>query len=76
VPYYVYKIHQQPIKLLELVQEFDSFKPASAHAKTIRASLTPADSYTIKVIHADNQLQAEDLLNQVREPQPRTAEDY
>lgn len=76
MPYFVYKIHQHPIKLLELVQEFDAFKPASSHAKTLRASLTPADDYTIKVIHAENQLQAEDLLNQVREPQPRTAEDY
>jgi hypothetical protein len=38
--------------------------------------MTAADNYTVKVIFAENELQAEDLLNQVREPEPMTGEDY
>ena len=74
MPYFVYKI--LPMRLLEKVDQFDSFKEASTFAKGMRAKLTPTDNYTVKVIFAENELQAEDLLSQVREPEPMTGEDY
>ena len=74
MPYFVYKVF--PMRLLEKIQEFESFKDASKHAKELRTKLTPQDNYTIKVIFGENELAAEDILSQVREPQPMTGEDY
>jgi hypothetical protein len=76
MPYFVYKVTTSPIKLLEKLTQFDNFKEASTHAKTLRGDLDPASNIQIKVIFAENELQAEDLLSQVREPEPKTGEDY
>ena len=75
MPYFVYKIIP-PFKQLEKVDSFPNFKEASAFAKTARAGMVAADNYALKVIFAENELQAEDLLNQVREPEPMTGDDY
>lgn len=75
MPYYVYKI-QPLIKVLEKVQEFGSFKDASKFAKDLRASLASTDNCAVKVIFGENELEAEDTLSQVRDPQPLTGEDY
>jgi len=74
MPYYVYKVF--PMQLLEKVQAFDGFKDASKLAKELRAKLAPTDNYAIKVMFGENELEAEDILSQVREPQPTTGEDY
>ena len=76
MPYFVYKIVPFPFKQLELVQRFDKFPEASAFAKARRAEMTPQDNYSIKVIFAENELKAEDLLNQEREPEPMVGDDY
>ncbi|MGE5027363.1 MAG: hypothetical protein ACM3JK_02720 [Betaproteobacteria bacterium] len=75
MPYFVYKI-RPPFRQLEKIDAFPTFKEASAFAKSERARMTAADNFTVKVIFAENELQAEDLLNQVREPEPMTGEDY
>ena len=75
MPYFVYKI-TPPFKQLEKIEVFQTFKEAGAFAKTVRAGMTEADKYTVKVIFAEDELQAEDLLNQVREPEPMTGDDY
>ena len=75
MPYYVYKI-QPLIKVLEKVQQFGSFKDASKFAKDLRASLASTDNCAVKVIFGENELEAEDTLSQVRDPQPLTGEDY
>ncbi|MFZ9297663.1 MAG: hypothetical protein ACO24Y_04965 [Hylemonella sp.] len=68
MPYYIYRI--KPFSILEMLGAHDAFAAASAQAKLLRAGL-PADSPDrIKVMFADNPLQAEDLLSQVREPRP------
>jgi type I site-specific restriction endonuclease len=74
MPYFVYEIH--PMRIVKKVAEFDKFKDASAHAKEIREKLTGADNYSIKVIFADNELHAEEMLGEVREKPPTTGEDY
>jgi hypothetical protein len=75
MPYYVYKI-TPPFRQLEKLNAFPNFKEASIFAKATRASMTPDDKYTVKVIFGEDELQAEDMLNQVREPEPLTGEDY
>lgn len=75
MPYYVYKI-TPPFRQLEKLNAFPAFKEASAFAKTTRAAMTADDKFTVKVIFGEDELQAEDTLNQVREPEPMTGEDY
>jgi hypothetical protein len=71
MPYYVYRVGT--LGVLTKLAEFASFRDASAQAKTLRA-VEPAGS-RIKVMFADNELAAEDLLGQVREPGPSIADD-
>jgi hypothetical protein len=77
MPYYLYRINVLgPIKTLAHLTQFDTFKPASDEAKRLRRELDLAPGEQVKVIFGENQMQAEDLLNQVREDEPRTGEDY
>lgn len=76
MPYFVYKVTTYPFKQLELAGQFDAFKAASTHAKELRKTITPEDRCAYKVMFGENQLHAEDMLNQEREPQPTTGEDY
>jgi type I site-specific restriction endonuclease len=74
MPYFVYEIH--PMRIVKKVAQHDKFKDASAQAKEIRNKLTSADNYSIKVIFAENELHAEEMLGEVREKPPTTGEDY
>jgi len=68
VPYYIYRV--LPMAQLEKLAEFDAFKEASMHAKTLRAAQPAGAPGKIKVMFAENELQAEDLLCQIRDPRP------
>lgn len=76
MPYFVFKMTSFPFKQYELVAQFDAFKEASAHAKSLRQECASDPKVAFKVMFGENQLQAEDVLNQEREPQPMTGEDY
>jgi len=68
MPYYVFRIHAGPttiVKQLELIQEFESYKDAQSFAKQTRAE--QSDDSQVKVMFADNQLQAEEQLMEKRE---------
>jgi hypothetical protein len=69
VPYYLYRI--QPLGVLRKLDQFERFAEASARAKALRAAdaagMPPGK---VKVMFAENELQAEDLLSQVREAGP------
>jgi hypothetical protein len=69
MPYFVYRITRAPLLRLDKLAEFGKYPDASRHAKTLRAEADPARE-TIKVIHAETELHAEDLLSQVREARP------
>lgn len=69
MPYFVYRITRLPLLQLAKLAEFARFPEASNHAKALRASADPARE-VIKVIHADTELHAEDLLSQLREASP------
>ena len=75
MPYYIYKVSNFPIRRLEKVEQHSVFRDASARAKALRALLTAADEGSIRMILADNELQAEDLLSQQRTPQPNPDDD-
>lgn len=76
MPYFVFKVTSFPFKQFELSGQFDGFKEAGAHAKEMRKLEAGEGKATFKVMFGENQLQAEDILNQEREPQPMTGEDY
>jgi hypothetical protein len=62
MPYYVYEIVEKPIRQLTKLAQYPSFKESSAEAKRLRT----ASERNIKVIFGANELEAEDLLSQVR----------
>ncbi|MBI4740432.1 MAG: hypothetical protein HY777_02525 [Betaproteobacteria bacterium] len=70
MPYYVYRV--RPFAQLDKQGEFDTYKTASALAKALRAEAGAGSGGPggVKLIFADDELHAEDLLCQVREPVP------
>lgn len=76
MPYFVFKVTTFPFKQFELAGQFDAFREASACAKDMRKTMATDNKVMVKVMFGENQLQAEDVLNQEREPQPMTGEDY
>lgn len=68
MPYFVFSV--RPFAQIEKLAEFTVFKDASAHAKTLRTTQAVAADAKVKVMFADTQEQAEDLLCQVREAGP------
>ena len=72
MPYYVFKMTSpegmELVKNLELLSNFESFREAKNYAKEQRAALDAADTSLVKVMFADNQLQAEEQLMAYREP--------
>jgi len=72
MPYFVYKITPGPtnlVKTLEKLDHYESFKEAKARARTLRADLSEGDTVQIKVMFADSELEAEELLMEKREEQ-------
>ncbi|GAB5605532.1 hypothetical protein [Sideroxyarcus sp. TK5] len=75
MPYYIYRITERPIRMLEKLEQHEVYKEASARAKELRKQEVWDENGQIKMIHAENELQAEDLLNEVREPAPQLGDD-
>jgi hypothetical protein len=75
MPYFVYKIFESPIRRLEMMEQHEKFGTASNRAKQLRVDLDGNSPCVIKVIFADNELHAEDLLNQVRVAAPNPQDD-
>jgi hypothetical protein len=74
--YFIYRIKEQPIKLLEKLEQHETYRAASQRVKQLRETEgETGSSALIKMIHADNEMHAEDLLNQVREPAPELGDD-
>jgi hypothetical protein len=75
MPYYVYKIFEAPIRHLKMVEQHESFRSASNQAKLLRSEYSGEPPCVFKVIFAETELHAEDLLNQVREAKPGPGDD-
>ena len=70
MPYYVYKISSGPtdlVKTLEKLEEHDRYRAARDSARNLRAAMASTETYTIKVVFADSQLSAEEMLMEKRE---------
>ncbi len=69
MPYFIYKIHRSTgLAALEYITRFDAFPEAKRRAREMRAEL-PADSNcTVKMVFADSEEAAADLLAEKREP--------
>jgi hypothetical protein len=68
MPYFVYRVIA-PAQLQKLA-EFDAFRDASSHAKALRGADSTATAGKVKVMFAENERLAEDLLRAAREPGP------
>jgi hypothetical protein len=70
MPYYLFKISMRDglelVRQLDLLEVYDAFRPAKAEAKKLRAE-QPLDGVTYKVMFAQNQLEAEELLSEKRD---------
>ena len=69
MPYYIYRVKH--FAQLEKLAAFDAFADASSRAKTLRATQSADAPGKIKVMFAEDELQAADLLCQVRDAPPR-----
>ncbi len=70
MPYYVYRIANGPSKLvkqLDMIKEFEDYKEAKRFAKDTRAAQSAEDTSTIKIIFADNELEADERLQEQRD---------
>lgn len=70
MPYYVYKITEGVtplVKHVEALEEFASYREAKKFARELRMAPVNDPETTIKMIFADNKLQAEELLQEKRE---------
>lgn len=74
MPYYVYRILS--FQRLEKAGEFPAYKDASADLRARRKE-TPANAnYRYRMIFAEDELQAENLLLQERAPEGFVGDDY
>lgn len=75
MPYFIYRITERPVKLLKNLEQHETYRNASVRVKELRAEQGADSSAIIKMIHAETELQAEDLLNEIRERQPELGDD-
>lgn len=75
MPYFVYKIFEHPIRRLEKIEQYDAYGDASKRAKSLRAELGSGARCIIKVMFAETELHAEDLLNELRTEPPGPGDD-
>ena len=70
MPYFVYKISPTVanlIKPMEKLAEFENYKQARTHARDLRTEGNQDEGEIFKVIFADNTLDAEEKLTEIRE---------
>jgi hypothetical protein len=75
MPYFIYRVTEFPIRKLEKVEQFEVYREASARVKQLRKEIMEGSPAVLKVIHAESELNAEDLLNQIRDPAPQLGDD-
>jgi hypothetical protein len=73
--YFIYRITERPIRQLEKLEQHATYRSASARVKQLRSELPADANAAVRMIHAETELHAEDLLNQIREPAPELGDD-
>ena len=70
MPYYVYRISESAggvLKQLELLGTFDDYRGAKQFTKKTRSEMDGSAAAQIKVMFAENELSAEEQLQEKRE---------
>lgn len=70
MPYYIYRIEQKPgqlVKKLTFNAKVDSYKQAKNDVKVLRGSIPEESGQVWKIVFAESELQAEELLHQKRD---------
>ena len=70
MPYFIYRIDQKPdqlIKKLTLNSKANSYKDAKHEVKLLRESIPEESGQIWKIVFAESELHAEELLHQKRE---------
>lgn len=70
MPYFIYKIMSSStgaIKDLEFIDKYDEFKQAKKFIREQRATMLLESRTTIRMIFADNELEAEQRLREPRD---------
>lgn len=75
MPYFVYRLFEDPLRRVEPLGEFERYADAGHFAKAKRAEPEAKDC-AIRVVFAPNALAAEDALLNPRAAPPRTGDDY
>lgn len=68
MPYFVYNVF--PNKKLEYLEEFPKYKEARDNVRSRRKELADDVDFTVRLVHANHQTEAERLLTAEREPRP------
>lgn len=61
--------------MLKKLEEHDSYKAASVRVRELRGELSGQAGVTVRMMHAETELHAEDLLNEVREAMLQPGDD-
>jgi len=73
MPYFVYRMQMRgPVRHLEKLGMYPSYSAAALECRRLRG----LDSTVVKMVFADNELQAEELLAEVKGAVPNIADDY
>ena len=75
MPYYIYKVFEFPIKRVQKIEQHEVYKHGAERSKLLRKELALTEQCTVKMMFAENELQAEELLMEVREPAPELGDD-
>ena len=76
MPYYIYRIVTLgPVRRLEELGEQSAYREAADLVKRLRADSGDQPG-TVRMIFAENRLQAEELLSETRPPEPLVGDDY
>jgi hypothetical protein len=73
--YFIYRITERPIRNLEKLEQHEKYGAALARVRQLRAELPEGSTAIVRMIHAESELHAEDLLNQIREAAPELGDD-
>ncbi len=68
--YFIYKITPgltPATKKIEYINDLEAYKEARSEVRSLRAGLNSDDATVFKIIFANNQLEAEERLSEVRE---------
>lgn len=69
--YFIFKISQLPggiVKKLEKMDRFESYKEAKQRVRTLRANQSATETVNFKIIFAESELDAEEKLQEKRDP--------